>query len=72
MRAILIALILILCAGLLGWWSYSNNGGDATITINKDKAAQDTKEAVEDTKDAFRDAGESIDNAIDGDDESPN
>lgn len=60
MRVLIAIAIVLLLMGFFGWVTFRNEGGDATLTIDKQKIKHDTEQVVEDGKELIRDARDAV------------
>ncbi len=67
MRAIIILAVIVLLMGLVGWLTFGNAPGRATINIETDEIQRDTKTAIENTERMI----ESGTRAITGENDAP-
>ncbi|MDZ4656984.1 MAG: hypothetical protein SH868_05325 [Bythopirellula sp.] len=67
MRAIIVLAVILLLMGLVGWLTFGNSPGRATINIETEEIQRDTKNAIENTERMI----ESGARAITGEEEVP-
>ncbi len=63
MKALLIAVIIVMGLSLLGWMTFRTSDNEVSVTVHPDKAKNDTEEAVEAGKqllDEASDAAEAV------------
>lgn len=60
MRVLIAIAIILLLMGFFGWVTFRNEGGDATLTIDKQKIKHDTEQVVEDGKELIKDARDAV------------
>jgi len=61
MKAILIAVIIIMGLSLLGWMTFRTSDNEVSVTVHPDKVKNDTKEAVEAGKQLLDEASDVAD-----------
>jgi hypothetical protein len=67
MKALLITIVLAGLMALLGWLTFANGDGSASVTIDTDKVKSDTAAVVEKGKELAKDGVEAVRNATDDD-----